>query len=366
MANPTLRIGFELTVLELDNAGIARYARSLRDALESVEGLEILPVAHPASSGGKRGRYVRGLSRELRWFPRSLHGSLEALDVDVLHCPSPLAPRDPRIPAVVTIHDVLPLQHPRWFTRANVFHQRVVLPGAARAASRVIAVSTSAADAIVEVLGVDPERIEVIPSGVDPVFSPGDIPPETLSRHGLTRPYILTVGTLQPRKNVEAAIAAFERVSRHPDPHQLVLVGSRGWREGELMERVRRSPARERIKILGRVSDPDLVALYRGAQCFVFPSRAEGFGLPVLEAMACGTPVVASDRTSIPEVAGSAALLVDPDDGEAMARGLEHVVRSAPRRQELRGLGIAHASQFTWDRCASATAELYREVATGR
>jgi len=177
----------------------------------------------------------------------------------------------------------------------------------------------------------------------------------------VTGPYLLTVGTLQPRKNVEGVVQAFEALARDGAPHQLVVAGARGWRDEALAAKLRRSPAAARVRATGHVDDATLVALYRGAAAFVFPSRGEGFGLPPLEAMACGAPVVCSDRTSLPEVVGDAALLVDPDDAAAVAAALREALEPA-RADELRARGFARAAQFTWERCAEATVAAYRRA----
>ncbi len=178
-------------------------------------------------------------------------------------------------------------------------------------------------------------------------------------------PFVLTVGTLQPRKNIEVVVSAFERLVARGADLKLVVAGGAGWGERQTAERVRLSPARDRVVLAGHVTDAQLLALYRSALCFVFPSRYEGFGLPVLEAMATGTPVVCSDRTSLPEVAGDAAMLVSPDDVDGLERSIGRLASTPQARAEMIELGLTQAARFTWERCAEQTVAVYRTVLGG-
>jgi glycosyltransferase involved in cell wall biosynthesis len=359
-----MRVGYELTGLDLDAAGSARYITSLRRELEQLDGIELVPLRHEGSRrAGTVGRVMRGLRREVAYFTVQLPRRARRLRLDALHCPAPLAPVRSPVPTIVTVHDILGLDHPEWFTRALAVHSRLVLTPVLRRAECVLVPSVHTRDRLVARLGVEPERMRVVPLGVDPQFSPGDPPPGLLHRLRLEGPYLLTVGTLQPRKNVESALRAFERLVAEGADQRLALVGGRGWRDDALAELIRRSPAAERIVVTGRVSDEELVGLYRAADCFVYPSRYEGFGLPPLEAMACGTAVVSSKRTSLPEVVADAALLVDPDDVDAIEHALSEVLSSAELRAELVKRGRRRAAEFSWRRCAELTAEAYRTVA---
>jgi glycosyltransferase involved in cell wall biosynthesis len=359
-----LRVGYELTGLELDATGSARYITSLRRELEQLDGIELVPLRHEGPPRrGIAGRVLRGLRRELAYFPVQLPRRARRLRLDVLHCPAPLAPLRSTVPTVVTVHDILGLDHPEWFTRALALHSRLVLTPVLRRAVCVLVPSTHTRDRLVARLGVAPERMRLAPLGVDPQFSPGEPAPRLRERFGLEGPYLLTVGTLQPRKNVETALRAFERLVAAGADQRLALVGGRGWRDDALAERIRRSPAAERIVVTGRVSDDEHVGLYRAADCFVYPSRYEGFGLPPLEAMACGTAVISSNRTSLPEVVGDAALLVEPEDVDAIERALSDLLSSPDLRTELVDRGRRRAAEFSWRRCATLTAEAYRATA---
>ena len=342
-ADTAVRVAWEETGLELDAAGSARAARGLRAALEARGDVELVPVAQPAGGGG---RIVRGLRRELAWFPVQLPRRVRRLGVDVLHCPMPLAPAVGHpTPTLVTVGDALAWERPEWFGRALVAHARLVLAPALRRAAVILVPSAHTRERLLaSVRGLDAERIRVTPWGIDERFSPG-----TATRD----PFLLTVGTLQPRKNLEAALGAFERLE---GTYRLVVVGARGWRTDALQARLAASPAKDRIDLLGHVSDAELVALYRSASCLIFPSRGEGFGLPPLEAMACGTPVVAAAAGSLPEVLGDAAPLVDPDDPAALAAVIAGVLADP---EPWRERGRARAAQFAWSRCAELTVEAY-------
>jgi len=358
-----IRAGLELTLCELDRGGTAGAARSLHSALQAREDVEVVPVTQPGQPrAGSGGRIVRGLQRELAWLPARLARESRRLELDLLHCPGPVLPARSSVPLVATIHDALPWRHPEWLTRTNVLSHRLFVRRAARRAVAIITVSEHARGEIAEAYDIEPQRIHVVPHGVDAAFSPGDAPEGMLAGLGVSGPFVLTVGTLQPRKNVSAVIGAFERIVAAGERLTLVIAGGAGWGERETAERIGRSPAADRIVMTGHVSDEELLALYRGTRCFVFPSRYEGFGLPVLEAMAAGAPVVCSDRTSLPEVAGDAATLVSPDDVVALERAIGHVASSPDLREGMVERGLAQAARFTWERCAAETVGVYRDV----
>jgi alpha-1,3-rhamnosyl/mannosyltransferase len=187
---------------------------------------------------------------------------------------------------------------------------------------------------------------------------------ELRSRLGLCFPFVLFVGTIEPRKNLARLIGAFEQAVRSADlPHHLVIAGAAGWKDGPVWNAFESSPVRERIHMLGYLSDADLPTAYGAADVFAYPSHAEGFGLPALEAMACGTAVLTSSTTSLPEVVGEAALMVDPLDQDAIARGLERLLSDASERPALAEAGIARAASFSWDRVAEQTMAVYAEAA---
>ena len=353
-----LRVGLELTVLELDRGGIARSARRLADELAAREDVELVTFAQ---RGRVRGRIARGLARELVWLPLVLPRRARRARLDVLHCPSPLVPAAPTaMPLVVTVHDVLAWAHPEWMSRENVLQHRLVLQRVLQRAAMVLTSSQFTRGELQERFGLTDERVAVAPLGVDPSFSPGPggVP-------GIDGPYLLAVGTLQPRKDLETALTAFERCADAGVPHALVVAGARGWRDEATLARLRASSHAGRIHLLGHVDDAALVRALRGADALLFPSRHEGFGLPPLEAMACGTPVVAARATAVPEVVGDAAVLVEPGDADAFADAVLGLLGDAARRTALRERGLRRAAAFTWGRCAELTVAAYRRAGHG-
>lgn len=354
-----MRVAIELTALELDAGGTGRAIECTLPELEALPGLELIKLSHP---GTKRNRVLRGLTRELYYLPFALGRAARRSGADLLHCPAPLAPARSPVPMVMTIHDVIAFDHPEWLSRENAVRSKLLLPRALRASARIIVSSEYSRQRIAALLGIDLDAMTVVPLGVDARFAPG--PSESGIEERLVggAPYVLTVGTLQPRKNLEGALQAFEHVASQGAPHHLVVVGARGWGDDAVVRRLAESPFADRVHLCGRVDDDELVDLYRAADCFVFPSRYEGFGLPILEAMACGTPVISSDRTSLPEVAGDAGLLFDPDDQPDFNAKLAEVLDSAARAEDLVARGRAHAAAFTWRRTAEQTAAVYRAV----
>jgi glycosyltransferase involved in cell wall biosynthesis len=324
-----VRVALDTTPLRLTSAGTARYLRALLPHVTKCH-LEVREVAF-----GGSGR-ASVLARELAWYPLALSA---LAGVDVLHCPTYYGPLRPRVPLVVTVHDLAVLRHPEAFPRwTRTFAPRFV-PHVLRAATRVIAVSEFTRKELEELLGLAAAKIRVVPNGVDEVFRPdgpagdGD--------------YALGVGTLEPRKNVSRLAEAAHRAGL-----ELRVAGARGWGDVSL----------EGVSWLGRVRDEELARLYRGAAVVVYPSLYEGFGIPVLEAMACGTPVVTSAGGATEEVAGGAAVLVDPLDPGSIAAGIEEAIR---RREELRARGLERARAFTWEETARRTVAVYREAANG-
>jgi glycosyltransferase involved in cell wall biosynthesis len=272
---------------------------------------------------------------------------------DVVHAPTWAVPGTAR-PLVVTVHDLAFLDDPGHFTARGAAYFRDALDVVRREARAVVTPSQDTADACVRA-GVPAARLTVVPHGVTaPRPAPGAVA-ELRRRHALDRPYILWCGTLEPRKNVRRLVEAFRALDR-PDL-DLVLVGPAGWGHGVLPADVASDP---RLRLLGHLPEPELHAAYAGAEAFAFPSIREGFGLPVLEAMAYGLPVVTSAGTACAEVAGDAALLVDPLDSAAIRDGLARAL--GPAAADLRPAALDRASGFTWEAAATAHAEVYRSV----
>jgi glycosyltransferase involved in cell wall biosynthesis len=270
----------------------------------------------------------------------------------------PLAVRN----QVLTIHDVAHLEHPEWYGRRFALFYRMLLPLLARRVRRILTVSEFSKERIVRQFGVPSDKVAAIPLGVDPRFrvKPHAEVTATLQRMDVHRPYILAVGAVSPRKNLSRLFAAWASVSNTRPDTDLVVVGKTGL---AFAGRSSRGMLPPKTRVFDRVSDDDLVDLYNGATGFVFPSLYEGFGLPILEAMASGAPVIAGNVTSLPEVAGDAALLVDPYDTDAIARSIRRLVEDEALRNRLRAQGLARAAHFTWDATAAMTWHTLQETA---
>lgn len=275
-------------------------------------------------------------------------------------------------PTVGTVHDLASLHVARKYDPARTLYITRVLPVLMRRLTRVLVPSESTRDDVVRGANVPANRVTVVPLGVDhDRFEPRDTEAaqaRVADRLGVRAPYLLYVSRIEhPGKNHTGLIRAFERLKASRDiPHRLVLAGSDWDRAAEVHRLAEASPAREHIVFVGFVDPSDLPDLYAAADAVVFPSYYEGFGLPVLEAMACGVAVACSDRSSLPEVAGDAALLFDPEDTEAMAATMERLIADRDLRRDLAARGLARCREFTWRRTAGRTLDAIREAAHSR
>ena len=297
------------------------------------------------------------------WTHLRLGRELRRRPPDVFFTPAHVIPIGAPVPAVATIHDLGYEHFPEAHPRRQLAHLRWSTRHNARAARRVVADSKATRDDLVQLYDVDPARIDVIYPGIDPKLRRVEDPVQleaACARHGIQPPYLLYVGTLQPRKNLERLVEAFAASELHREGYSLVLAGKAGWLARPLLDAVRGLPSavRRRVLLPGYVSEDDKAALLSGAVALVFLSLYEGFGFPVLEAQACGTPVVCSNVSSLPEVAGQAALLVDPLDRQAMAGSLRRIAGEADLRQGLIERGYANLRRFTWDAAAARVIEV--------
>jgi glycosyltransferase involved in cell wall biosynthesis len=292
--------------------------------------------------------------------------ALVGRNVDVFHSPLAL-PLFCRPAGIMTIHDLCFLTHRATFTRRMWLYFRIFLPLSVRRARIVLTVSQTSRQALIDLMHVGPEKIRVIPNGIAEDFQPPKDQAELCrvrTRYGLPSSFILYVGTLEPRKNVLRLLRACQRLwSAGEMPHKLVIAGRRGWLFRDVLDFVRESRLHEHVVFTGYVAPGDLPALYAMATVLVYPSLCEGFGLPPLEAMACGTPVVGSNRPALPEILGQAARLVDPLDVETLAGAIQAVVGDDRLRATLRTKGLEHARRYRWETSARQTLELYAELA---
>jgi glycosyltransferase involved in cell wall biosynthesis len=276
-----------------------------------------------------------------------------------IFCPAPL---------VVSVHDVSFLEHPEYFSKFRALQLRWTVERTVQSAARVLTPSEFSKRRILESYGLDESKVVVMPNGVSSTFHPisRDIAQRwAQSALGLAVPFVLTVGDLQPRKNHVSLIRAFEQLMRaYPQlPHHLVIVGKPTWHAEAIREVARKSSIADRIHFTGFVSDADLVKLYGACDLFVYPSFYEGFGLPILEAMACGRAVACSNTSAMPEVADSAALLFDPHSVDDILLTMRDLLLNPELRARMERLGAQRAPMFSWDKSAAKTLDLYYEVA---
>lgn len=286
--------------------------------------------------------------------------------VDLVHAPVYVGPLATRRPVVVTIHDLSVFRYPELFPRGNRLYLQKFTRLSARRAVRLIADSQSTRRDILEILGISRSHVDVIYPGVGDEMRPIEDPEQLASfraRHGLPERYILCVATLEPRKNLLVLLEAMARLVAQTDlPHRLVLAGGKGWFYETLDARVQALGLQERVLFPGFVPDDELPLWYSAAELFVYPSLFEGFGLPPLEAMACGAPVIVSNQSSLPEVVGESGVQLPPDDPEAWARAMAELLDSPTKRAALREAGLQRAQSLSWRSTAAATAQLYRQV----
>jgi glycosyltransferase involved in cell wall biosynthesis len=329
-----LELAVDTSPLALTRAGTARYLRGLLGVLEREPGLHVQQHAFAAQ------QRLAVPVRDVGWYLGVL--PILARGAEVLHCPTFRAPVRSGVPLVVTFHDLAVLRYPDAFNTWTRAYSRVLLPRVARAATRLIAVSEFTAQELVDVLGVPEQKIRVIPNAVgEPFTAEGD---------AAEGEYVLAVGTLEPRKNLPRLVEGFRRAGLNEC--ELRIVGASGW--GNVAPVTTNG-----VRWLGEVSDDELARLYRGARCAAYLSLYEGFGLPVLEAMSCGTAVVSSDLPAVREYAGG-VVTVDARDPDSIAGGLTEALG---RSEELGREGVKAAAEFGWSRVARETIHVYREVA---
>ena len=359
-------------------AGLGRYAESLAHALvaqptnqlplslfynrergiEPLVGLEHLP-ARTVALGYKPWRMLVWMGQLARIsFDRLLPGA------ELFHATEHLLLPLRAVPTVLTVHDLIFRHLPEHHKPLNRWYLNLTMPLYCRRATHIIAISECTRRDLIAAYSLPPEKITVIHEAADPRFclQPPDAVTTIRARYGLPDCYLLFVGTIEPRKNLMRLLTAFETVHAEGLSDGLVIVGKRGWLYDDFFAALERSPARDAVIFPGYVPDDDLPAIYAGAQASIFPSIYEGFGLPVLEAMACGTPVAASNGSSIPEVGGEAALYFDPTDTEALTEAIRTVLDDADLRADLRQRGFEQAARFSWERAAEATTRVYRTL----
>ena len=367
------RIGIDYTSAVRQGAGIGRYTRGLVKALAELDRANryvLFSAGRPADGSWPSNFCLRHLpltDRHLAiiWQRLRLPLPVELITgrVDIFHSPDFVLPPVLGARTVLTVHDLSFMRFPECSSAPLLAYLMNAVPRSVARADVILADSCSTMEDLVELLGVERERVTVVYAGVEKRFRPQReemVLAEVRQRYGISRPFVLGLGTLQPRKNFSRLIRAYALLrERHNVPHQLVIGGGRGWLYDEIDNTIRSLKLKGDVLLIGFVEDRDLPALYTAADVFAFPSLYEGFGLPVLESMGCGTPVVTSCVASLPEVAGNAALLIQPEDEEALADTLWRLISDQELRQTLRQRGFQQVKRFTWERAASKLLQVY-------
>jgi glycosyltransferase involved in cell wall biosynthesis len=375
-----LRIAIDAHAVGAKLGGNESYAVNLIEALAQIDSANHYTIYITTDEARERfhGRWPNFKVRAtlphtpLIRIPLTLSAELRKNPVDVLHVQFTAPPFCP-CPVVVSIHD-LSFEHlPQTFRRRSRTQLRLTVRHSARRAARIISLSEHGRRDIIETYGITAERVSAIPLAAPPNFAPvQDVRELQRVRHnyGIDGDYILSVGSIQPRKNLARLVKAYARVraslrgNKSEDKlPKLVLVGKCGWLYDETLRALEETGVKNSAVLTGYVPQADLPALYSGALCFVYPSYFEGFGLPPLEAMKCGAPVIVGNKTSLPEVVGDAALAVDPFDVEAIASAMKKVIESPTLRNELSIKGQTRAEAFDWRETARKTLAIYEEVA---
>lgn len=364
---PGMRIGLDARLTHYTRGGISNYIRHLAAGLPALDPANEYLIFHsrkareslPAPANARRAdcwtpshHRLERLALGLELLPRGL---------GLLHSPDFIPPRG-KFRSVITIHDLTFLHYPQFLTADSRRYYNDQIRAAVQRADAILADSDATRDDVLELLRVPPGKVTTVHLAPDGRFRP--IPAGAVdaaaARHNLPKPYLLFVGTFEPRKNVSGLLTAYTLLPADAPP--LVLVGNKGWLFDETLARVRELGLSGRVRFIQDLPADDLPALYCGAALLALPSHYEGFGLPVLEAFACGAPVVIADRASLPEIAGDAAALCNPDDPASIAHALCAVLDDSAHRDSLIARGFARVNDFSWDKCARETLAVYRTV----
>jgi glycosyltransferase involved in cell wall biosynthesis len=382
-----MRIAIDYTAATREAAGIGNYVRSLVDAmlaLDSTNQYTLLTSGRPPrerpfpSASNVRGRSLVIPDRYLNilWYRWRLPISATFFtgQADIYHGPDfVLPPLNGKLRKIVTVHDLAFLEHPEYAVPSLAAYLKKVVPEAIASADLVAAVSGETRKMLIEHFSTPPEKIALVPNGIrsylrrvgDPILLDS-----IRHKYGLRSPLVLGVGTLEPRKNHLGLIKAFHKATSAANkvarPAMLAIAGGSGWLYEQTQQTVADLKLEKKVRFLGRVSDFELMLLYSLADVFVFPSFYEGFGVPPVEAMACGAPVITSNTSSLPEVVGDAALLVDPHNTGEIAKAMLRVLGSPQLQEELRQKGYQRARSFTWEHSARKMLSLYSQVYAGQ
>lgn len=376
-----MKVGFDIDSLTIKSGGIGRYAVNLINHISKIllneSQNEIFIFFYQSFNRNLINtypdlkfvnKYTNIKSNVLRkgiFMPFSIRSFKMDLFHGLDHIGIPFIFKSKKCKYAVTIHDLITRIYPDKFTIKHRFVQNALLPLILRKADKIIAVSNSTKNDIIKFYPKYSHKIKVIYEGVEPQFFPRSNQEieKTLTKYNIDFKYFLFLGTVEPRKNIVRVVDAFIKLKQAGNVEQkLVITGRKGWLYNEILEKINKSPFSQDMIFSGYIDDGDLPFLYSGADIFLYPSLYEGFGLPVLEAMACGTPIITSNLSSFPEVAGDAAILIDPMNIEEITYAIEKLWRDRDLREELQKKGLERAKLFSWEKAAKETLKLYEEI----
>jgi glycosyltransferase involved in cell wall biosynthesis len=367
-----MRIGIDARLVYYSQAGIGQYILHLVDGLATID-QETEYVLLQSRKDDTTILDQPNFRRVSLWTPShhrlerySMNVELMRLGLDVLHSPDFIPPHRPSCKSVITVHDLAFLLYPHFLTKESARYYGHI-DQAVRWTDHIIAVSNSTKRDTIQHLGVPEDKITVVYEAASPIFRPldkGEAQEQVRNRHGVEGPFLLFVSTIEPRKNVPTLLRAlWQLLECYKEDVRLVLAGGKGWLFEDAFALVEELNLDDRVHFVGRVSSEDLLYLYNAAELLAHPAFYEGFGLPPLEAMACGLPVIVSNVASLPEVVGDAGLLIDPHDIDELTVAMWRILNDSELRQEMREKGLRQAERFSWERAARETLAIYRRVA---
>ena len=369
-----MRIGVDLSAIQSTKSGVDWYShRVIQEMMNLLDPGEQLYLFSNRETGFESEAAARanvtvvrsGFSYQEPWRQFVLPGLLRQYKIDVCFFTNFVLSVAATCPMVLTIHDLSFRLFPRTHSLRNVIWARSLVPISTRRSSHIIAVSNNTKLDLVRVMNLPSHKISVVHEGSPEEFNPepGPEDEEAMAHYGIIKPFILFVGTLEPRKNLNVLIRSFDQVAKSRHDVHLVLVGRRGWMAQSIFDELERRDLLGRVHITGYVREQYLPAFYRQAAAFVYPSLYEGFGLPPLEAMSSGTPVIVSRSSSLPEVVGDAGLYVNPLDADDLAKAMERIISDSELAADLRRKGFEQAGKFSWKKAAEQTLQILRDAA---
>lgn len=363
-----MKIGIDTSILQIDHAGASVYTRGLVKSLLQIDrsnSYSFFSYKYSLTGGNYFGRKLGNVIMDTIWIPRLLPKELKKGKVDLLHCPAFKAPLKCDVPLVATFYDLHILKNPKDYNPWLRYYCKFMLPKIARRADKIITISEFSRNDIINTFSLPAEKVRVTYCGIDDRFRL--IPDDSLLsrarvKYGLSKKFILYVGALQPRKNIPLLLKAYAKLLKEQDfDHQLVLAGGTGWRNRNIFSLINELNLSKNVKILGYVPDDDLPLIYALAQFLVYPSFFEGFGLPVIEAMACGCPVICSNAASLPEIVQDCAVVFDPLSRSELENAIAKLGSDGGMRQKMKEKGIKRSADFSWEKSARKTIQVYEE-----